>query len=555
MPTENAADIEPAGRAGPMSSALPGAARAYVIDRRQYGDAYWRSLFFFNTYRVFAALVLLGAALALGEHLPFGSYSRTEFLYTNVAYLFFGLLAFIGIIPRKPHFTLQLTVHICADIAFVVLMMHSSGGVQSGLGLLLLVSLAAVGLVSRGKRTLFFAALATLAVLAEQAYEVLVLYGAVAQFAQAGMLSIGYFATGWLAHSLAKRAVAIEAIVAQREVDLANLAQVNQLVIQDMQDGVLVIDEGGAIRQINTRAEELLGPLRLGLREADLRDYAPTLWARLESWRRDPNLVTGPLRAAASSVPMSARFVPVGKSRNVGLVIFLEDLTRVQQQAQQLKLASLGRLTANIAHEIRNPLSAINHATELLIEESASRQPPNSRMLQIIHDNAKRLDRMVQDVLKLNRRDQALRERFVLSEYLDTFVHEFCEVEKIDPNTISFAAAVSHQVAFDRSHLNQVMWNLCRNALRYCRKSPGSIELRVVEGPRRGTIELSIEDDGPGVAESLRGNLFEPFFTTASSGTGLGLYIAREICEANGATLEYVDTGGGACFRLICKGA
>ncbi|MFN0039854.1 MAG: two-component system sensor histidine kinase NtrB [Burkholderiales bacterium] len=555
MPTGNTADIESAGRAGPMSSALPGAARAYVIDRRQYGDAYWRSLFFFNTYRVFAALVLLGAELALGDHLPFGSYSRTEFLYTSVAYLFFGLLAFVGIIPRKPHFTLQLTVHIGADIAFVVLMMHSSGGVQSGLGLLLLVSLAAVGLVSRGKRTLFFAALATLAVLAEQAYEVLVLYGAVAQFAQAGMLSIGYFATGWLAHSLAKRAVAIEAIVAQREVDLANLAQVNQLVIQDMQDGVLVIDEGGAIRQINTRAEELLGPLRLGPREVDLRDYAPALWARLENWRREPNLAAEPLRAAGSNVPMSARFVPVGKARNVGMVIFLEDLTRVQQQAQQLKLASLGRLTANIAHEIRNPLSAINHATELLIEESASHQPPNSRMLQIIHDNARRLDRMVQDVLKLNRRDQALRERFVLAEYLDTFVQEFCEVEKIDPNTIQFAAAASHEVAFDRSHLNQVMWNLCRNSLRYCRKSPGSIELRVVEGPRRGTIELSVQDDGPGVAESLRGNLFEPFFTTASSGTGLGLYIAREICEANGATLEYVDTGGGACFRLICKGA
>jgi len=99
------------------------------------------------------------------------------------------------------------------------------------------------------------------------------------------------------------------------------------------------------------------------------------------------------------------------------------------------------------------------------------------------------------------------------------------------------------------------MWNLCRNALRYCQKKPGSILLDVRPGPRKGTIELSIRDDGSGVAESLRGHLFEPFFTTASSGTGLGLYIAREICEANGATLDYVERPAGAQFSLICRGA
>ena len=524
------------------------------VDRRQYGDAFWRSLFYFNVYRLVVAITLMAAVMAFGESIPFGSFSSKTFLYANIGYIIFSLLSFAAVIPRKPYFSAQLTVQICADILFIVLLMHASGGIGSGLGLLLLASLAAVGLISRGRLTLFFAALATLAVLAEHTYQVVFLQGLTAQFAQAGLLCIGFFATGWLAHSLAKRAVAIEAIAAQREVDLANMAQVNQLVIQDMQDGVLVVDEHGAIRQINGRAEAILGPLRRSPRELLLHEYAPTLAARLEQWRRDPKADFEPLRTVLTHKPTAARFVPVGISRNVGVVIFLEDLSRVQQQAQQLKLASLGRLTANIAHEIRNPLSAINHATELLLEESGFRTQSNARMLQIIHDNSQRLDRMVQDVLKLNRRDQATREHFKLGDYLRTFVSEFSEIEKIAGDLILIDIQTSPTVGFDRSHLNQVMWNLCRNALRYCRKHPGSILLRVRPGPRQGTIQLSVIDDGPGVPEALRGHLFEPFFTTASSGTGLGLYIAREICEANSATLEYVDRPVGTEFTLICRG-
>jgi two-component system, NtrC family, sensor histidine kinase PilS len=537
-----------------MSSVLT-ATNDSLPDRRQYGDAFWRSLFYFNAYRFAAAAVLLAAVLTLDENIPFGSFSRKLYLYTNIAYIVFSLIAFAAIVSRRLHFALQLNIQICADILFVVLMMHASGGINSGLGLLLLVSLAGAGLISRGRLTLFYAALATIAVLGEHAYQVIVLSGAISQFAQAALLSAGFFATGWLAHTLAKRAVAIEAIVAQREVDLASMAQVNQLVIQDMQDGVLVVDERGIIRQINSRAEAILGPLRRGQREVHLNDYSPMLAARLEQWRRDPRVGFEPLRTVQTHRPTSARFVPVGKSRNVGVVIFLEDLTRVQQQAQQLKLASLGRLTANIAHEIRNPLSAINHATELLLEELEPRTVSNGRMLQIIHDNTKRLDRMVQDVLKLNRRDQALREQFDLADYLRTFAREFCEIEKVAPETIQIEAGFQASVSFDRSHLNQIMWNLCRNALRYCQKRAGSIMLRVRPGPRPGTIELSVIDDGIGIAESLRAHLFEPFFTTASSGTGLGLYIAREICDANGATLDYVEGAVGAHFSLICKGA
>mgnify|MGYP002622153245 CR=1 FL=1 len=521
--------------------------------RREFGDAFWRSLLYFNVYRLIVASILLAATVLLGENIPFGTYSRRTFLYASGAYIVFTLLAFLPILQRRISFNLQLALYVSADVAAVVVMLYASGGISSGLGLLLLPSLAAAGLMSRGRVTLFFAAIASLGILAEHAYEVIALFGRTGLFIQAGLLSIGYFATAWLGHILAKRAVAIEAIAAQREIDLANMAQVNQLIIQDMQDGVLVVDERGVIRQINSRAEQTLGPVSLGTRDVRLQDYSPLLAARLEQWQRDPGGRLDPIRTVVGQKSTAARFLPVGRARNVGVVIFLEDLSRIQQQAQQLKLASLGRLTANIAHEIRNPLSAINHATELLLED-ARRPSGETRLLQIVHDNTLRLDRMVQDVLKLNRRDQALRERFNIAEYLNRFVSEFVEIEKVPAGVIRIEAEIEPTIEFDRSHLNQVMWNLCRNALRYCMKKDGSIRLRVRPGPRTGTIETSVIDDGQGVPEALRGHLFEPFFTTASSGTGLGLYIAREICEANGATLEYVDGPFGAQFSVICKG-
>ena len=184
---------------------------------------------------------------------------------------------------------------------------------------------------------------------------------------------------------------------------------------------------------------------------------------------------------------IAARFRTVGKEQNVGVVIFLEDLSRIQRQAQQMKLASLGRLTANIAHEIRNPLSAINHAAELLIEDT-NQASGEMRLLQIIHDNTQRLDRMVQDVLKLNRRDRALRETFGVVDYLRTFVGQFAEIEKVPDGVISIDAEVEPAVTFDRSHLNQIMWNLCRNALRYCRREKGSITLGVRPAARAAQI-------------------------------------------------------------------
>jgi two-component system sensor histidine kinase PilS (NtrC family) len=282
-----------------------------------------------------------------------------------------------------------------------------------------------------------------------------------------------------------------------------------------------------------------------------LTEYAPAIARRFEAWREDDEARVGAGDASLHRT-VGARLVPVGHQRSAGAVIFLEDLTRIQSEARQMKLAAIGRLTANIAHEIRNPLSAISHAAELLQEEPTTDETAK-RLITIIQDNASRLDRMVNDVLRVRRTDISHRESFRVGAYLHTFVQQFCEIQKISPDLIQLQLHSDPYVLFDRSHLNQVMWNLCRNASRHCRGEKGSICVIVDTDERDATVRLDVIDDGPGVPPDLRGQLFEPFFTTAAGGTGLGLYIAREVCEANNAKLDYIDTDSGAQFTVFCK--
>ena len=513
----------------------------------EHPEPFWRSLFYFNVYRLLIALLLLLSVVIWGSNLWFGSRDIGLFVGADLAYVVFSMACFVLISARR-HFDLQLTLQVAADVVFIVLLIYASSGISSGLGLLLLTTLAGAGLISRGRLTLFFAALASIGVLLEHTYETLKLEAPDSQYVQAGLLSSAYFAIAWLAHTLAKYTVASERLAAKREIDLANLEQVNQLVIRDMQDGVLVVDGRGVIRQFNARAERLLGPLPAG-GEVALAQYAPTLAAQYEQWRSRAGVDPGAGMPYSSSE--SARFVPIGGNRELGAVIFIEDQTRVQAQARQLKLAALGRLTANIAHEIRNPLGAISHAAQLLREEPGMGDT-SARLITIINENSGRLDRMVNDVLRLNRGERAHRERFRLADFLSGFIEQFSQIEKIDPGVFRVEPAADPEVLFDRSHLNQVMWNLCRNALRHCRRGPASIVIRVSLERGGSVVKLDVVDDGPGVILEARAQLFEPFFTTAAGGTGLGLYIARDVCEANGATLDYVETPRGAQFSVLC---
>ncbi len=468
--------------------------------------------------------------------------------------MFSSLLTMVLIRLRFPSFDQQLVIQVISDIVFFLVMMYASGGLPSGLGVLLLVSLAGAGLISRGRLVLFFASAATISLLLQETYSLWTVNFYSAQYSQAGLLSMAYFAVAWLAHQLARYTLASERLAEERGIDLANMAQVNQLVIQDLQEGVLVVDKYGYIRQRNSYAERLLdlNPFMEKTPLLKLSACMPELAARLTSWQGNSSINFDLLRLTHCNALVRTRFLPIEENSRNGVVIFLEDMGRIQAQLQQLKLAALGRLTANIAHEIRNPLSAINHAAELLEEEQIENHT-DTRLVRIICDNTRRLNKIVQDVLQLNRRNISKPDLFDIHEFIQKFLEEFCHTEKINGGTFVLKSTNNHLISFDRDHLHQILWNLCRNAWRHCRQKNGSIHIELSGSASENNVYLDIVDDGEGVDPQQVKQIFEPFFTKATGGTGLGLYIARELCETNQASLDYIENTGSGHFQIVCK--
>ncbi|MGA8048684.1 MAG: ATP-binding protein [Burkholderiales bacterium] len=529
-------------------SALTGYS-SLVSPRAGTPESFWISLRYFNLYRIAVAGLFLSSALLYEDALGLGSQSLGLFRYVSAGYLLLGLV-FHGVL-RNLHdkFELQLSVHVFADVVAITLLMYASGGVRSGLGVMLLISLVGAALLAPRRLMFLYAAVAAIALLLEQSYWALAYDAPSANYLQPALLAIGCFASAGITGWLAQRVAANEMLARIRGRALEIQVRVNQLVIEDMHDGVMVLDQGGRVVQHNPQAQRLMGVERL--QDAELARVLPGFADRWEVWRTSGGEATqGGADFELNGRDVRLRVLETGIDEDYR-VLFVEDMTRMREQAQQLKLAALGRLTANIAHEIRNPLSAISHASELLGEEK--READRSRLYRIIHDNCQRLERLVSDVLQLSRRDRITGERIHLNRWLTGFLEEFVANEGVSPERFVIEATQDAWVWFDREHLRQVLWNLLHNAVRYARDEPRSIRLALKGFAHQ--VELNVIDNGPGVARENQAQLFEPFFTTASKGTGLGLYLARELCAANRAALEYVDDMPGAHFRILCKEA
>lgn len=536
-----------------MSAVALPPASASTTDRAAAQEEAWRALRTFGLYRILLILLLASGFWAFSDRLIIGSVHPEVASVSIILYFAAGTALLWFMRRRVPAIEIQLTTQVLIDVTALVCIMHASGGIRSGLGILLLAPIAASSLTTRGRMLYFHAAIAVIALLLQQGYQFVRADSSPSELLQAGLLSLGYFAIAALTSAFARYARGVERIAEERGVDLANMSQINELVIRDMLDGFLVVDENGVIRQHNAQCEVLLGPISGRER---LADYSPRLAIHLREWRMEPARVFPVMHEPVTQKDCQVRFVAIGRGRKPGgpapTVIFVEDVGRIRSQAQQMKLIALGRLTASIAHEIRNPLSSITHASELL-EEDVVRSPDDKRLLGIIRDNAHRLDRMVQEVLYLNRRDRAQPESIDAAAYLREFANEFCGNEKVPPAVLATEVHTGRRVWFDRTHIDQVLWNLARNAWRHCRKQPGSVRITLNNGASSELLVLDVTDDGPGVAISSLPHLFEPFFTTDSQGTGLGLYIARELAEVNGARLEYLVRDQGACFRVTLR--
>jgi two-component system sensor histidine kinase PilS (NtrC family) len=225
---------------------------------------------------------------------------------------------------------------------------------------------------------------------------------------------------------------------------------------------------------------------------------------------------------------------------------------------QQSKLASLGRLSASIAHEIRTPIGAMSHASQLLAESSHVPEE-DRRLTRIIRDNAERVSRIVENVLELSRRSTRRPQRIELPGWINEFWAEFCATQQIGPDQLRIGISPDEglplPIRVDPTQLHQIMWNLCQNALVHGRgtargQRPVEIRYGRLASNRRPFVE--VRDHGPGIPPEDAERVFEPFFTKAAQGTGLGLFLARELAESNGAVLIHESpSDGGTLFRLV----
>jgi len=499
----------------------------------------WVPLRYLNFFR----LVMAGLFLVAGRDLNLGADAPGLFFAVVLGYL--GAVLTLGFpdAVRRIGLDRVITLQVVADIFALSVIMWSSGGYRSGMPVLMMVILAGAGLVAEGRMVLFFAALATVAVLAENAWRFFT-GGTPADFLQVGIVCLGFFGIAVTARLLALRAKANESLAAQRGEALATQQAVNERIIHDMQDGVLVLGSDGRLRQANPRASALLGlELVDGMTLADV-DGA------LEDCRvRCAGAAGSVLRVGVGGRLLRCRAVgaAAGGGAAGDTLIYLTDFGEIQKQMQQLKLAALGRLTASMAHEIRNPLAAVTQAAELLKEEK--RSEVQGRLIRIINDNSRRIERMVRDVLALGRHDETMVEALPLAAFAAELVDEFALRGEAERSVFRIEIEPDTTLAIDRAHLHRILGNLLENARRYCRGGPGAVRIRAVVAGG-GRVALHVIDDGPGIEDAARVQVFEPFFTTHPKGTGLGLYIARELAEANGAALELEDNAPGAHFVL-----
>lgn len=516
---------------------------------------HWTPLGYFAAYRTLLAILLVGAHWLGLTPQPFGSLFPN--LYESVIHIHLLIVIFSAIAThgRLLPFNTLADLQTFTDIVAITLLMHASGGLGSGFGMLLVVSVASAGIFNVGRTiAILFAALATLAVLVEQSF---LFFNApqagkeAFNYSQAGMLGATLFATAALAHILAQRVRISEHLARQRGLDLANMAQLTEYVIQHMQTGVLVADANDMIRLVNVTARRQLGLDSQPVIGKTLQRELPALHRHLHNWREGLRQESPLLEVNDTNQPLLPSFMAIGQSG--GNLIFLEDAREATHQAQQLKLASLGRLTASIAHEVRNPLGAISHAGELL-DESPLLDKADKRLLRIILEQSKRINALIESILNLGAGNRSRPESLDLASWLHQFLQEFEAHAGCHPGDVFLnIGRTKIIVQFDPLQLYQIVWNLCLNGLRHT--NPKALpKLEISIGRSKKETWLDVRDYGPGIDAETAEHLFEPFFTTAGQGTGLGLYLSRELAESNYASLIYLPPAdGGARFRLLFR--
>jgi two-component system, NtrC family, sensor histidine kinase PilS len=524
--------------------------------RPEPADYAWRVLNLLNFFRLIVGTVLLATFLFVRDPRIVGDSDPSLALLCLLGIMGIGVAGLVLVRRKWISAVAQTYVYFAIDLVTITGLLHSSGGISSGLGGLLVVSVGALALLVPSDRAFLLAALGTLALLVEQTLSQLRGLTTNAEFAQAGILGAVIFVMAAVVQFLRFRIVETEALAEQRGVDLRNLVELNEYIIQHLRESIVVVDDDDRIRLINESATKLLG-IKTAATGVPVVNFSTELAGYLERWREkgdDFGRSTIILGGPDGAPNIQPHFAGLGSARSEGVVIFLEDTSLIADRVQQTKLAALGRLSASIAHEIRNPLGALSHAGQLLAE-SEGIGPEEHRLTDIIRVNSRRVSQIVDSVLALSKRDRTHPERLELREWALDFADEFTRTQELYEGAVTLSRdAQDFEVEMDRTHLHQVLWNLCDNAIKYASEAAGAIavEIDCAILESSGRPYLDVADRGPGIDPQKAEEVFEPFYTGQVGGTGLGLYISRELCERNGATLRYHPrAGGGSVFRIV----
>lgn len=508
----------------------------------------WRMLRYFNLYRLCLSGLMLVLALDGTPPEPFGAFDTRLFGLTSAVYLICALLNQAALEGRVGTVNRQVIAQVTLDTLALCALMYASGGIASGFGVLLVISIGGASLVGGGLMVMWLAAQTTLALLFTTLVSIRFQFAPVAEVSQAGMTGLFLFTVGIGGFALADRVRRSEALAQRRARDIATLSELNESIVQRMRSGVLVLGPHDEV-VLRNEAAARLAHLEGGEARPSI-EQSPGLARALAEWRGGGTVSNKPVMLEPGDPPVLLSFSRLGPEQGGRTLVFLDDAAETFQRAQQLKLVSLGRLTASIAHEVRNPLGAISHASQLLGEASAL-DSGDRRLIEIINQHCRRVNEIIENVMQLGRREALVSETFSLDDWLAWFVADYAEQLGLEAQELKLECPQEVVVRMDKSQLRQVLVNLCDNALRYSQRSP-KIRLVCCEHAETGRPMLEVADTGPGMQDDVAMQVFEPFFTNSPEGTGLGLYIARELCENNQAALSLVAHGPEGCtFRVL----
>ena len=506
----------------------------------------WYALRLLSNYRLFLLICITALFYLNPNPSVLGQESSSLFHGTLIGYLIAGVMFDHLIRIEKPDPDTQFYIQAYIDIICITMMMYASGGIQSGFGILLVANIAIIGIFTPARYTFLFSAIATTAVMTQEIYADISSTTANTSLIKTGFTGMGLFAVAYITSVVIQRRFPYRTDEERLRKDVFRAEELNQRIIQQMDSGIVVIDEQWQVKLINDSATLLLG-LDQTPRKKFLSELSPQLQSAFLEWKRSPLAGVKAFKNQGNDNELLPHFSPLG---NHGTLISLEDYGQIAQQVQQLKLASLGGLTASIAHEIRNPLAAISNSVQLVAENDAI---PNDDkcLLGIAERHCQRINRIVEDILQLSRREKNNPQVITLEKFILDFVSRFTDQQRDRLFRFTTDCTPGQQIDFDRSHLEQILTNLCHNAISH-NSQQKDLEISIssgIGGPRNLPF-MQISDNGKGIEKALGNDIFEPFFTTSHSGTGLGLFIIRELCEINNAQISLVQTAKGACFRI-----